>query len=274
MNRFVLAIMLVCAMVLGGTCSVFAVPSSPDSASAEAVRIEGKLKADILKAMTADYKDWKTVELNGRITSIKFFIKPSVKLFMKRGESLMISVRVPLKGEVARLEADKDSVLVVNKLNNAYVRESLEQASKLADITLSDLQDVFIGRVFIAGKGTLTKKDGKRADLYADGDGFLVVPSGQPEDSMFRYGFNAYRDGRVSLLMVSSFMEDAFGQIGYDYSGNGFGMELLVERKAKRFRLAVDFDAPKWGAKGFSPIEIGNGMRQVSVHEFIKQTKF
>lgn len=74
--------------------------------------------------------------------------------------------------------------------------------------------------------------------------------------------------------MVSSFMEDAFGQIGYDYSGNGFGMELLVERKAKRFRLAVDFDAPKWGAKGFSPIEIGNGMRQVSVHEFIKQTKF
>ena len=121
--------------------------------------------------MTADYKDWKTVELNGRITSIKFFIKPSVKLFMKRGESLMISVRVPLKGEVARLEADKDSVLVVNKLNNTYVRESLEQASKLADITLSDLQDVFIGRVFIAGKGTLTKKDGKRADLYADGDG-------------------------------------------------------------------------------------------------------
>ncbi len=213
MNRFVLAIMLVCAMVLGGTCSVFAVPSRPDSASAEAVRIEGKLKADILKAMTADYKDWKTVELNGRITSIKFFIKPSVKLFMKRGESLMISVRVPLKGEVARLEADKDSVLVVNKLNNTYVRESLEQASKLADITLSDLQDVFIGRVFIAGKGTLTKKDGKRADLYADGDGFLVVPSGQPEDSMFRYGFNAYRDGRVSLLMVSSFMEDAFGQI-------------------------------------------------------------
>ncbi len=77
---------------------------------------------------------------------------------MKRGESLMISVRVPLKGEVARLEADKDSVLVVNKLNNTYVRESLEQASKLADITLSDLQDVFIGRVFIAGKGTLTKK--------------------------------------------------------------------------------------------------------------------
>ena len=49
--------------------------------------------------------------------------------------------------------------------------------------------------------------------------------------------------------MVSSFMEDAFGQIGYDYSGNGFGMELLVERKAKRFRLAVDFDAPKWGQK-------------------------
>ena len=55
---------------------------------------------------------------------------------------------MPLKGEVARLEADKDSVLVVNKLNNTYVRESLEQASKLADITLSDLQDVFIGRVF------------------------------------------------------------------------------------------------------------------------------
>ena len=147
----------------------------------------------------------------------------------------MISVRVPLKGEVARLEADKDSVLVVNKLNNTYVRESLEQASKLADITLSDLQDVFIGRVFIAGKGTLTKKDGKRADLYADGDGFLVVPSGQPEDSMFRYGFNAYRDGRVSLLMVSSFMEDAFGQIGYDYSGNGFGMGASCGAQGQAF---------------------------------------
>lgn len=246
------------------------------SASAQSLpeEITGSRRSAVVKELAEGYADWKSVQLDGKITSLNFFIKPSVKVFMKRGESLMMSVRVPLKGEVARLEADTDSVLVVNKLKNIYVHESLEQVSRIADVTIADLQDVFLGRAFIAGKGTIAKKDVRKVELYEDEDGYLVVPSGQPDDSIVRYGFNVMADGRVKLLMLSSPFDDFVGNIGYTYHGGGYEMELLVERKAKNFSFAVDFDAPQWGAKGFRPIETGRGLRQVSLREFINQLKF
>ena len=93
--------------------------------------------------------------------------------------------------------------------------------------------DVFIGRVFIAGKIYFALKKNSGQTSAATMASF-VVPSGQPEDSMFRYGFNAVGTD-VSLLMVFVVYGRCFRAGGYDYSGNGFGMELLVWSARPRF---------------------------------------
>ena len=244
-------------------------PLDVDSVATQTILLNGKAKTAALKSITDAYSSWSSAEMSGKITSIKFFIKPSVKLYMKRGAELLLSVRVPLKGEVARLEADRDSLLIVNKLNRTYLHESLETVSRIADVTLSDIQDLFLGRLFIAGRGTLSKKDGKRVDIYQKGSDWLVVPSEQHEASLVHYGFSADDKGRALLLMISSMVDESNAELDYTYKGKQRTLEFTLERKGRPFGLTVEFDAVKWGAKGFERIGIPKGYEQLSPREFM-----
>ncbi len=244
----------------------------PDSVAAP-VLLEGKKKTEAANRISSGYSDWKSVDMSGKITSLNFFIKPSLKLYMKRGELIMLSVRVPLKGEVARLEADKDSILIVNKLNRTYIRESIGQLTKIAAVTLSDIQDIFLGRVFIAGRGTLTKKDARRIDIYEEPGAWLAVPKDQPDDSLVHYGFRVLPDGKVSLLMLSSLFDEATAQLEYSYSGKSSELEFTFDRKSKTFGLTFELSSPKWNAKGFERLIPGSDLRQVSPKEFIKMCR-
>lgn len=248
--------------------------TTADADSVAAVLLTGKKKSTALQHLVSSYSSWSSAEMSGRITSIKFFIKPSVKIFMKRGSQLLLSVRVPFKGEIARLEADRDSLLLVNKLNKTYMRESLETITRIADVTLTDVQDIFLGRLFIAGRGTLSKKDAKRVDLYSKGEEMLVVPTDQ-DGSLLHYGFSADPDGLVTLLMLSSLYDDTTARVDYTYKGKNKGqtLEFTFERKAKAHGFTVEFDGIKWGAKGFDRIGIPDSYTRLSPREFLNAVR-
>lgn len=240
----------------------------------KALTISGKQKTAVIKQITDNYSDWKSAEITGKISSVKFFIKPSLKIFMKRSSLLLISVRVPLKGEIARIEADRDSILLVNKFHKLYCKESLEQIARIADVTLTDIQDLLLGRLFIAGRGTISQADAKRIDIFSDQGAFLVVPASQPADALVRYGFRTDWEGRITLLMLASLYDEATAELAYSYQKSGYTLNLAIDRDTKHIKAAIDLDYPKWGAKGFDRIEINNSLRQVSLREFFSLSKF
>lgn len=271
MNRLFSIIFIFLTLTLTA-CAKKNVMAVPDT-TAGPVITAGNTKTDALKHICSGYSDWKSVGMSGKITSLNLIVKPSVKLYMKRGAELLISVRVPLKGEVARLEADRDSILVINKLNRTYISESLVTLQRLADVTLSDIQDLFLGRVFLAGRGTLSKTDARRVDIYSENDGWLVVPTGQPDDSLVHYGFKTDSDGRVILLMLTSLFDEATAQLDYSYSGKDTELRFTFDRDAVSRSLTIEFNAPKWGDKGFDRIGIPSDYRQVSIRQFLKLKK-
>lgn len=272
-HRIAALALLLVSMLIGASLPVEAKKATKPEAAADtmpAVMLTGKKKSEALKQLVAPYSSWSSAEMSGRITSIKFFIKPSVKIFMKRGSELLLSVRVPLKGEIARVEADRDSLLLVNKLNKTYMHESLETITRIADVTLTDVQDIFLGRLFIAGRGTLSKKDAKRVDLYSKGEEMLVVPTDQ-DGSLLHYGFSADPDGLVTLLMLSSLYDDTTARVDYTYKGKNKGqtLEFTYEHNAKAHGLTVEFDGIKWGAKGYDRIGIPDSYTRLSPREFL-----
>lgn len=269
MNRLFSIILISLALTMTACASKNHI-AAPDTAAGPAI-VSGNAKKDALQKICSGYSDWKSVSLSGKITSLNFIVKPSVKLYMNRGTEVLISVRVPLKGEVARLEADRDSILVINKLNRTYVHESLETLQRLADVTLSDIQDLFLGRVFLAGRGTLDRTDEKRVDIYSEQQGWLVVPSGQRNDSMVHYGFKTDEKGRVVLLMLTSLFVDATAQLDYSYSGKDSELKFTFDRDAVSHSISLELSAPKWNDKGFNRIGIiPSDYRQVSIRQFLR----
>lgn len=268
MNR-ILSILAILIIAIGSPTAEAARHEATDSVAPRLLK--GKEASKSLESLTKGYSDWQTAEISGKITSLNIFVKPSIKIFMRRGAEMLLSVRVPFKGEVARLELDRDSVVVVNKLNATYVRESLEELTRIADVTISDIQDVFLGRAFIAGRGTLGPKDSKRVDLYSVPDGYLVVPAPSAADALLNYGFYTYTDGRVDQLLLNSLIDDTVAELEYVYDKKHTDLNLTFMRKGKPREFSVELDRPRFGGEGFGRIGIQSGFRQLSPGEFIKK---
>ncbi|MDE5551838.1 MAG: DUF4292 domain-containing protein, partial [Muribaculaceae bacterium] len=74
----------------------------------------------LVENITADYKEWNKAALNCKLKADMLPIAVSMRITMERDKSLFVSLRVPLFGEVARVEMTPGNVLVINKKNKTY----------------------------------------------------------------------------------------------------------------------------------------------------------
>ena len=97
-----------------------------------AQNLEGTERNEALLRILSSYSGWSSVELNGRldIPNLPMGIKPTVKIYMKNGESIMMSVRAPFMGEVGRAEIEGDTLVVVNKMRHTYCKNAVSYVLK------------------------------------------------------------------------------------------------------------------------------------------------
>lgn len=247
-----------------------ALPSAafvPDGLTA----LGNKEKKELINKISSDYSNWSRVELNGKMHVDALPLSPSVKIFMERGKQLFITVRAPFLGEVARVEADKDSILLVNKMKRTYCKEDLQGVARIATITLSDIQDLLLARMFVAGKGTLKDKYASRLDIYSvDDGGWLVVPKRGSEDNLVDYGYVVSPHYELSQLIVKSVVSDKFGEIEYGGRKKDRSIEFILRDNDREYGFTLTYGSPKWGAKPFERIELGSKYRRLGIGEFIK----
>lgn len=245
----------------------------PAAAQDEMQPLKGSEKKNALKAITAGYSDWGMAEISGKIAVDGLPIKASFKLWMKKSSAMMLSVRAPFLGELARIEADTDSLLLVNKRGRTYCKEAIATFAETAGINLLDIQDFFLGRVFIAGSGTLTQRDAKYTDIYAQEEGWLVIPS-VPDDAIATYGFLAGSDGHTETLMLYSELLNAQAQLDYTYGRNGStSLDVAAERGKKKLHFLLEYGAPKWGASPMESFTPDSGYRRTGIKEFMRSMK-
>lgn len=233
--------------------------------------LDNKEKKELIKRISADYSNWGQVELNGKL-HIEFLpVSPSVKIFMNRGKELFITVRAPFVGEVARVEADKDSILLVNKLKHTYCKEDLQSVARITTITLGDIQDLLLDRMFIAGRGTLNEKHASRIDFYAvEGNGWLAVPQKETDDDLITYGFVISPDYKMTQLIVQPIISDSSGEILFEKYKKNTSLDFTFKINDKTYDVGLTYGNPKWGAKPFERMEFNSKYRRLGIRDFIK----
>lgn len=281
MNKAGFIIMLLVAAVLG-SCSASRKGSSipaPEGMSRELVAAGTNVEAlspsnadKIATQVAESYTPWQEVSLDGKLQMDALPLSPSVKLYMQKNELIILSLRVPLMGEVGRVEITADSLLMVNKMKRIYAAESTSKYLGRVGADISNLQDLFLGRVFLLNAGTLTAATAPLVDVSAGaGDTWIVTPKqGIPEAE---YGFTLYADGK--MLMACAFTPDEkyFASAEYDYKDKSRLMDMQFRFGQKSLKFALSFNNPNYSPNRLERVSINGKWTKVDVSQWLKSLK-
>lgn len=196
--------------------------------------------------LTESWKPWRDVEMG-----VKFQLHSPAKLnaagkiWMKRGEWISISVRM-IGFEVATLWIDRDSVVAVDKFHKKYVSEPTATLLGSAGVTINDIQDLLMGRAFLAGEGTATQAERGKFDFEQAANGWYLIPRRQPQ--AFNYGFLASNNAselRGAIVEVKN-----YGSVSANYKGafesrtcGWFSPEVTIENsRGKKISATLKWD--------------------------------
>lgn len=142
----------------------------------------------------------------------------SGRLNVEKGKRLCMTVTV-LGIEVARVEADAKSVVIVDKFDKLYTELSIEEfASQFGlkdEMQYDALECLLLGRMFIPGTGEARLKDFNKLDWTID-NGMLI---GEMSKQKYSLSYVVGEDNRLSKTIVSAQKGGAEASISCSYSG-------------------------------------------------------
>ncbi len=139
----------------------------------------------VYEQLVAGYKDWTDVQMPVKLalSSPKSF-SFSGRMSMVKGKDILLSFRV-LGMEVANVYVDADSIYAVDKYHKYFCSESLANVFKKASIT--DVQNLLMGRAVIFGEGILTSKMYSKVNVQAEESSWRVSPKTQLSNFDYSY---------------------------------------------------------------------------------------
>lgn len=273
MNKLLSVITALCILTLVASCgSGRTAVKAPDNASRELKAAGLNLEAlgnkeagKWLAALADTYTPWKKMSLDGSLNVRNLPLDPSVKIYMERGELLLISMRVPLLGEVGRLEIDTDSTLVINRRGKCYTRLATASLLNKVGVNLSDFQDLLLGRVFLAGSAPLARDNVSLFNVSEGAGGNLIVsPRVQRDDA--EYGFTIYPDGKMFMAVAFTTDETYLLQNEYSYSGkNHTSIDISITAGKKQYSGTLSYGDPNTAPSPLKRAEVNAAWKRVSL---------
>lgn len=231
-----------------------------------------KERKKVVENIVEQYSDWTTVSISGKLHMDMLPLSPSVKIFMERDSLIRISLRAPLVGEVGRAEIDSDSILVVNKMKKTYVKESISKFLSFYPGTLSDIQDLLLGRIVLPTCGLLNKDHWKNVEIYPeDNGGYSLFPNEKYAFEEFDYGYLIDSELRTGALAVMPKPQSGIiVGVRYEYKNKGYSLNVSYQSEKRTIAGTLDLDNPDWNAKGFDAIKINSNYRRMDFNQFMK----
>ena len=242
-NKIFMLITMAALMTACGTVKKAATPL-PDTTTTKPTPVT--TTADPIDAVIATLGDWQTLQTGGNISlkgSSSF--SSSIQVRMVRGQAIYISLRPMLGIEVGRLLITGDSLFAVDKIHKRYIAEKVSLLTSGIPVTVSDVQDIFLGRPFIIGKGTLS--DALKSLVTASDTGKDTYIKANETFKGYGYAFAFGKSNHINLLSITP-----QGSLSPDYvvnysdvrstkAGNiahGINVNATVEKKKLDFSLS------------------------------------
>lgn len=237
--------------------------------------LDSAQKEAVIDSLAIAWQPWESVAVNGKLKMAGLPLSPSLKMYMERERSIMISLRAPFVGEAGRVEIVNDTLLAVNKLNKIYVEEPISKALSYYPGTLSDLQDLLLGRIVLPGVGLLGHDMAEAVDIYAEEGGACTIVAA--EGNMlpgFMYGYSVdAMEGMMRMAVIPESLPSTQVIIDYIFFDRGYDMTLKYLSPKKTYQADIQWDEPVWGAAPFDRIKLGAKYRRVDLESFVKSFK-
>ena len=205
-----------------------------------------------LDAIIGTQGAWNTMKTNGSlsINAAGKSFSSAMQMRMTRDDAIYISLRPLLGIEAGRLLIKGDSLFVVNKLQKVYLAEKVSLLTAGVPATVGMMQDMFLGRSFVMGEGSLNAARKSKVALTADGSKSHVQPKSQPGD--FTYEFIYDEQNHILSLDVKLKKGDGaysmtYGDVRRTLAGNvAHQLNFTTDIKGKALKLKLDYDQMAW----------------------------
>jgi hypothetical protein len=245
--------------------------ATPDNAST-ADQTESST-SDPMEAVITTLGEWQTLQTGGNISlkgSTNF--SSSVQVRMVRDQAIFISLRPMLGIEVGKLLITADSIYAIDKLHKRYLAEKVSILTAGIPVTVSEVQDMFLGRPFIISKGTLSEDNKDEMTVTREGNKIVIAPKEQFKG--YGYTFTFGKSNHItSLDIVPAGSTTAAYQVKYSdvrntTAGNiahGINAHASVNKKSMDFSLTYkDID---WNGKVKIDCNIPNGYSRMNAKD-------
>ncbi|MDE6380771.1 MAG: DUF4292 domain-containing protein [Muribaculaceae bacterium] len=246
----------------------------------EAERAEGGSRVLTLEevavaadSIIANYDaDWTDLSMQGKLSFDGLPMSVSVKVYMRRGESIILSARAPFLGEVARVEANQDSITLINKHTRCYNVQPLADLPVDRHAYLTDLQDVLLGQVAFPGHGRLTQENALMSQWLALPTlEALIYPGIELQTDGTEYGFVMDKECwqlRSFVLMLQK--TGVVIETKYLYGEKGWTLGLEISLPKKKMGGEVQLSYPDYEASPMEFTQLGGKYRKVDFSQLMK----
>ena len=227
-----------------------------------------------LSAIAQHVGSWQTVRTGGNIKltgGAKF--SSSMQMRMVRDRSIYISLRPVMGIEVGRLVIDGDSIFIIDKVHRTIIAEQVSIITAGIPVTISMVQDMFLGRPFVAKDGSLTPKRTSLVtiDDYDDG-GYIITPKKTPKE--YRYSFIYDERRHIVALNVDPTDTRAgtysltYGDVKATTAGDiAHSMNLSTSIGKTPYQFMLRYDSMKWDEDLTIDTSLPNGYRRIDVRQ-------
>ncbi len=216
--------------------------------------------------------EWKTLSMQGKLSFTGLPMRVNVKVYMKRGEAVILSARAPILGEVARIEISQDSIVFINKHTRCYNIQSFAGLTSDPKTYLCDLQDILLGQVALPGNGRMTPELASKSQwILMPGDNALIHPTDPLQIRGTECGFvmdSSCWQLRSFVLMLTK--PGVVVSTSYIYGEDDWTLGLEISVNNKKMNGEVDLSYPDYSPAPLEFTVIGNKYKKVDVKELMR----
>lgn len=216
--------------------------------------------------------DWKDLSMQGKLSFTGLPMKVSVKVYMKRGESVILSARAPIFGEVARVEICQDSIVFINKHSRTYNIQPLTGLAADPKAYMCDIQDLLLGQIAFPGHGRMTPALASDSQwIGVPGNDALIYPSERLQIQGLDYGFvmdSSCWQLRSFVMMIKNI--GLVVETDYLYGNEGWTLGLKIDQKGKKMEGEATLSYPDYEAAPLEFTQLGSRYRKVGMKELMK----
>lgn len=199
------------------------------------------------------FGSWRTLQANGNISlGGAKSLSSSMVMKMERNRSIYISVRPLGIMEVAKLVITGDTLIVVDKVHKRYLCENVKLITSGIPANVGTVQDIFLGRAFLLGKGTYNSTLANDFKLEEKGDKLVMQPVNQEKDFDYEFVFDkALKILAATVKPVDGDKNDSYSvtysNVKKTVAGNvPHELKVSTVMSGSKVKLGLDYKDLKW----------------------------